>query len=310
MEIQITIKNPLSRNPDYRTTMPSTSTVLDLKQRLSQEYYDKPSVDAQRLIFKGQLLRDNQILGDVFGPVRFLFTFFVTTLLNLHVLHHSILTFQSSAISFYGLRCHKGYCTNAFLILFLLSLFLQIPIAQPQNAANYGMQHTQPLEGWQQPGFNAGQIQIPQHGRPPANMPWHMYAEAMYAGKCYISLICIACLCLRYPGENRPLHHGVQVRIRLNFSLIIKLALVVFFLSQGGSRERTTLLIIGAILIYLYQTLFAAAQQQQPGAISLYPRIPVALLKKKMQDKIKHRVKVVWMKTIQQQNLYDNNNKQ
>ncbi len=46
-----------------------------------------------------------------------------------------------------------------------------------------------------------------------------------------------------------------QVRvININLSLVFKLLLMVYVLSQGGTTQRTLLLAVGAVVIYLYVT--------------------------------------------------------
>ncbi|CAA3021815.1 uncharacterized protein LOC111384573 [Olea europaea subsp. europaea] len=57
------------------------------------------------------------------------------------------------------------------------------------------------------------------------------------------------------PGPQREvIVRRFQIVFHLDVALIVKLVAVIFLFSQDGSRERLTLLVFFALLIYLYQT--------------------------------------------------------
>jgi hypothetical protein len=61
-----------------------------------------------------------------------------------------------------------------------------------------------------------------------------------------------------------------QVRvININVSLVFKLLLMVYVLSQGGTTQRTLFLAIGALAIYLYQTGLLPMR-----AVNIVPGVP------------------------------------
>lgn len=57
-----------------------------------------------------------------------------------------------------------------------------------------------------------------------------------------------------HPALQRPVVRRFQIAFQLDLLLIIKLAAVIFLFNQDGSRQRLTLLIFAASLVYLYQT--------------------------------------------------------
>jgi hypothetical protein len=67
-KVTLVIKNP-SQPQDFRLELPLAATVLALKSAIEEDYISKPRVDLQRLIFSGRLLRDEEVLSDVFRLV-------------------------------------------------------------------------------------------------------------------------------------------------------------------------------------------------------------------------------------------------
>lgn len=71
--IEIVIRNTQGE-PDYHTQVPLTSSVLQLKTHLSQNYPYKLGTKHQpRLIFAGKYLEDDQTLDKVFENVSLIF---------------------------------------------------------------------------------------------------------------------------------------------------------------------------------------------------------------------------------------------
>jgi hypothetical protein len=67
--VTITVKSPVQAT-DTHVQISLSSTVLQLKQRLQQDHQAKPEPTTQRIIYSGRLLRDEEVLSDVFLPVR------------------------------------------------------------------------------------------------------------------------------------------------------------------------------------------------------------------------------------------------
>lgn len=53
-------------------------------------------------------------------------------------------------------------------------------------------------------------------------------------------------------GPQRQVVRRFQIAIQLDILLILKLAAVIFLFNQDGSRQRLTLLVFFASLVYLY----------------------------------------------------------
>lgn len=65
-EYQLTIKSANQKVDDYATKCCSNWTIKRLKQHISETHTNKPSVEDQRLIYAGNLLKDHQILKQIF----------------------------------------------------------------------------------------------------------------------------------------------------------------------------------------------------------------------------------------------------
>lgn len=65
-EYQVTIKSANQKVADYVLVCLSNWTVQRLKQHISDTHICKPTVDEQRLIYAGNLLKDSQILKQIF----------------------------------------------------------------------------------------------------------------------------------------------------------------------------------------------------------------------------------------------------
>jgi hypothetical protein len=69
-EVEIVFRNPSRLTEDFQTSFPITSSISDVKQVIHQQHTQKPVPAQQRIIFAGQLLRDNEKLADVLRFVR------------------------------------------------------------------------------------------------------------------------------------------------------------------------------------------------------------------------------------------------
>lgn len=65
-EYQLTIKSANQKVDDYVTKCCSSWNVKRLKQHISETHTNKPSIEDQRLIYAGNLLKDHQILKQIF----------------------------------------------------------------------------------------------------------------------------------------------------------------------------------------------------------------------------------------------------
>lgn len=65
--VEILVKNP-SGEGDSLVVIPLASSILDLKHRISQQHPKRPDVASQRLIFSGRILRDDDVLQNIFNP--------------------------------------------------------------------------------------------------------------------------------------------------------------------------------------------------------------------------------------------------
>eukprot|EP01122_Echinamoeba_exundans_P014894 TRINITY_DN685_c0_g2_i2.p1 TRINITY_DN685_c0_g2~~TRINITY_DN685_c0_g2_i2.p1 ORF type:complete len:344 (-),score=83.62 TRINITY_DN685_c0_g2_i2:57-1088(-) len=220
--VTITVKSPV-QSTDTQVQMPLSSTVLQLKQRLQQDHPAKPEPTSQRLIYSGRLLRDEEVLSDVFLP----------SSRDLPII------------------CH---------------LVIRPPAAAP----------TAPMQNAPQPQFpQMGQPQFPQQNQYPGAWAQMQYAQApgmqQQQPNPFVLLQQQQQLLAQLQQQRMAQMNGgiappaggagIRVRININFSLIFKLALLVFVLGQGGGSERMAFLIAGAIFIYIWQQRNAVVNQ-------------------------------------------------
>lgn len=66
IEYQVTIKSANQKVDDYVTKCRSCWSVLQLKQHISETHINRPNIEDQRLIYAGNLLKDNQTLKQIF----------------------------------------------------------------------------------------------------------------------------------------------------------------------------------------------------------------------------------------------------
>jgi hypothetical protein len=232
--LHIVIKNP-THSTDFRLDIPISSTVLDLKEKLSQSYVNNPPPSTQKLIFAGRLLQDYHLLSEI-------------------------------------LRQHD--------ILIPQTFHLVVRPAQPQ----------QPNPPQPAPNINDANVPHPQNipqGFPPG-MHFYPYAAPygymQYGYQQYAGYPVVAAggpphyrpygYNPYFPGPQGPpggpgIPHHAQHQQPIppnaqpprppaeggqNMSLLVKLAILVFILGQGGSQERLFLLAIGAVIVFLFQT--------------------------------------------------------
>jgi len=71
-EVTLVIRSPTTADDiDFSLQIPlHNSTIGSVKQRLAAEHPDRPAINDQRLIFAGQLLRDDARAVDVLRQVR------------------------------------------------------------------------------------------------------------------------------------------------------------------------------------------------------------------------------------------------
>jgi hypothetical protein len=70
-KIELVIKNANARIDDFRLEIALSETIRNLKQKLSESYPDNPPMSAQKLIFAGRLLQDDQNLQEILKQVCF-----------------------------------------------------------------------------------------------------------------------------------------------------------------------------------------------------------------------------------------------
>ncbi|KAI7443403.1 hypothetical protein KC368_g8981, partial [Hortaea werneckii] len=64
-EQQITFNVKSSADAKYVITVPTTTTIADLKQKLSTEEYANLAPERQRLIYSGRVLKDQDTIASV-----------------------------------------------------------------------------------------------------------------------------------------------------------------------------------------------------------------------------------------------------
>ncbi|KAJ3043094.1 hypothetical protein HK097_001818, partial [Rhizophlyctis rosea] len=67
MTYPLTIRSPTHPDSDFTINVDLQFTILQLKQRLQNEYFDCPKIQNQRLICAGKLRTDDETMEDVFG---------------------------------------------------------------------------------------------------------------------------------------------------------------------------------------------------------------------------------------------------
>jgi len=185
-KLNIKVRNPYSTLGDLNFTLPIDATVLILKTEISKTTPQNPTIDSQKLIYAGRMLRDlNEKLTDF-------------------------------------LPKNDTNTTHTFHLILATT---------PQ--------------GGQRSAPNNIPVNNTHNGFQPFNMPHHQYPAQMFNFN---------------PAFQRagpiPAQPNVQpiVAFQINFSLLIKLAFLVFILSQGAGMSKLILFTIAALVIYLYQT--------------------------------------------------------
>lgn len=287
---------------DFVLSVSLQSSVLELKTRLSQEHPQKPEVTRQRLLFSGKLLQDSQILNQLFNP----------QIHNLELPQKFHLVVQSlppnnnnpqqqnpnpnpNMANPPNFNNFQNFNPNGFP---QFQQFQGMPF--PQGGQGFQGQYYQAYPPQYQPpqyqNFNPNGFPaqgMPGQGMPGQGMPFpqgnfHGQVPPQFQGQFYQGPQFV------YPGQfpqQNPNFAAVRGRIiNIEISMIIKLAVLVYVLSQGGSVERMFVLAAIAIAYYLYTRGRAnpqnnpagannnnaqpagAAAQNQPGAAAPSPR--------------------------------------
>ncbi len=82
MLLTLLLKNPAARDEGLEMQVHSNITVATLKLDIQRAYSSHPPVEEQKLIFAGKLLRDDQVLDEIFSQVRRLFRIVLLALLH------------------------------------------------------------------------------------------------------------------------------------------------------------------------------------------------------------------------------------
>jgi hypothetical protein len=69
-EVEIHIKSPSFNNEDFTIKMNLSDSVVALKQQISVEVPLHPTIEEQRLVYSGKLLKNEELLSEVFRNVR------------------------------------------------------------------------------------------------------------------------------------------------------------------------------------------------------------------------------------------------
>jgi len=261
-EVNIILKNPYGS--DFSITVSLSISVLELKQLVQAEHPDKPPIDRQRIIFSGRHLQDNEILSSILRADQHDLTmpqkFHLTIRPDLTQPANRNVGQQQQPP-----QPNWGAYNNTV----------------PPNTYRYGQPQyhnfAQPFGGFQQ--YNVQQGAYPPQWGYPGNVPNANFPQQAYYPGQYPGMGMAMGVGVGGPYGVPPQVHRVGfARINIDFSLIIKLMLLVYFFGQGGGSERTAILVALAIAYYLYQTGIARfvrvapnvpqnAQQAQPGHV-------------------------------------------
>jgi len=223
--ITLIIKNPSTTSGvnDFQVKIESVKKIIDLKEILAKTYPGFPSIGSQKLIFAGKLLQDDSTIAEI-------------------------------------LKNHEG-----FSFIFHLVVRSSMPPPQsnptPQTLPAVGGARPFPNGGFANGGFPNGAF--PMHPNPgffgmqqqfgnqqPIQNPWMMMRPRMVgqdAGRVPLQ----GNGNQRFAPQPNPENHQQD---RSGLYLLIKLCILVYVLSQGGSTIRTCLLAIAAIAIFLVRT--------------------------------------------------------
>jgi len=218
---------------DFILRVPLNYSVLDLKQQLSRNHPKTPQPEAQRIIFLGRQLRDEDTLTSIFSRC---------DLTSRQILH--LMIRQRSDAYQYPPNPFPNTNPNVFPGPF--PGFTGTPPGNWPGAQGYPGPY--PPNGF--PGYRPHGFPNP-HMYPGENFNPHMPGEG--------------------PGVFFP--PGAQVHragfaLNIDFSLVIRLILVVYVLGQGRPNQIYFLGFI-AVLYYLYQTFvpwFFAPDAPAPAA--------------------------------------------
>jgi len=214
-KVKIIVKSP-NYAEDFCIETLLSNVVLDLKKQIAAEHPKKPEIERQRLIFGGKLLKDEDRLADV-------------------------------------LRQYNLSTPPVFHLVMKPNYYSPSGIPQAYNSQIFAWNATNPQYVGNVNNNPPNFPNVPPYNAYPAYMAYH-FQQYQYG----------AFPLPNYNNNNNPNNRGVavvpgnvavhQIRININLSLIVKLLILVYVLSQGGSTQRFLLLFLGALLIYLYQT--------------------------------------------------------
>jgi hypothetical protein len=229
--VHIVIKNP-SQSGDFRIEMPINNSVLQLKQKLEQSYDSRPPPANQKLIFAGRLLQDDALLSDILRQhdISIPQTFHLvirpnappqpqaTNAPNQQQFPQNIPPQQGPAMGPNGMGYQFQFGAGA-------GIGPGVGYGYPYYHQMYGMGYQYPP---QYPGMHP---QYPGMAQQPQPQPY-----------------------VPPPPPPRPAGDGQHQHGPNHLSLLLKLAFLVFILSQGGSPERMLVLSLLALLVFFYQT--------------------------------------------------------
>jgi len=283
--VSIILLNP--NGDEFLVEISLQSSILELKQMISNLHPQKPSINSQRLLFSGKFLRDNEILSTLFCSPGL---HDLTKPQKFHLLirndaegnpqaqqtqqpqqHGQQPQYQQGIPGGYqnnpAQHFHQffqqgipfGLGANFPPMQFGPQMFPQQPLPN-QAAFQFGPQAfpQQPLPH-QQPAFQFPQ-QFPQWNQQmppnaqPMNNPFQPFQLPFLQPQGAMGGM--------FQMPENPIRRIGIARININFTLILKLALLVYVLGQGGSTTRFIVLIIGAIAYLLYKSRLAVHLQR------------------------------------------------
>ena len=71
--LELILKSPTDRISPFPIKCETIWTVKELKSNITNLYPGKPTVESQKIIYAGKLLKDDQILKDLFEVSNYLF---------------------------------------------------------------------------------------------------------------------------------------------------------------------------------------------------------------------------------------------
>eukprot|EP01121_Diplochlamys_sp_Union-15-3_P013478 TRINITY_DN4186_c0_g1_i1.p1 TRINITY_DN4186_c0_g1~~TRINITY_DN4186_c0_g1_i1.p1 ORF type:complete len:379 (-),score=66.90 TRINITY_DN4186_c0_g1_i1:67-1134(-) len=260
--IKIVLKSPSKDSSQLELECPNTLTVTELKKLIEATHPQKPASSRQRLIFGGKLLRDTEKLSDV--------TFYAD--LSIPQVFHLVISRTSDTPSNTNLPSPPSFMSSTDTSN--VNNNNNNNNNNNVNNNNFNPNRYVPFRGFGPvPGnnpiyYNMGANPFP----PPFRRNFHdpnQFPGAQFNDQHSPHFQQFNPFQRAFQQPHQPLNEQPPAPVQpnnnaqqvpnpqqqgLNFNLIVKLLLLVYLFSQGGSNWKIVIMSIVAFFIYLYQT--------------------------------------------------------